>query len=166
VKSLLLLVLVAAAPAAAQDRWDHEGSVGLTVAAGGDLRNAVIVGSAPDSGARGDLEVGGTLAVTRRTSARLVGRLMLGGASPGWAALAGIRSSFGDRLKTFFDLDVSLHLAPLITVGPRMGIGVQWELTQVIGVYTAFGLQLGFGSGLRIGGELLVGVQFRSYLLE
>jgi len=163
---------VAAWPVAAQEvlpaepRWDHDGSVGLTVAAGGDLRNAIVPGTVPDSGARADLEVGGTLSLTRRTSARLTGRLMLGGAVPGWAVFGGLRSAFGDRLKTFFDLDVAVHLRPLVTVGPRMGVGLQWELTPVIGVYSAFGLQLGFANGLRIGAELLAGLQFRSYLLE
>lgn len=95
-----------------------------------------------------------------------------------------------DQWKTFFDLDVGAHFTPAWSLdlrdglagplsapgtvsagftvqgGPRVAIGVQFDFLPVSGAYLAFAGQLGFGTGVRFGAELLFGFQLRSYLLE
>ncbi|MFT3837652.1 MAG: hypothetical protein QM723_11715 [Myxococcaceae bacterium] len=95
-----------------------------------------------------------------------------------------------DQWKTFFDLDIGAHFTPAwsislrdglagplsapgtvssgVTVqgGPRVAIGVQFDFLPVSGAYLAIAGQLGFGTGVRFGAELLFGFQMRSYLLE
>ncbi len=94
-----------------------------------------------------------------------------------------------EQWKTFFDLDLCGHLTPAYeievtdglagtlstthvkapltaTAGPRVGVGVQFDFLPVAGAYLAIAGQLGFGTGVRFGAELLLGLQFRSYLLE
>jgi len=165
-----LLVALALLPAAAsaQERWDHRGSLGLTVGGAFEGRHSIAVSlNLPgDSGARGDAEVGGTLSITDHTELRVAGRLTLGGPTISGAALAGVRNSFGDRLKTFFDAELMVHIGPWFTIGPHAAFGVQYEVLPVMGLFAALGVGLGFGDGLRLSGELMLGVQFRSYLLE
>ncbi len=163
---LLFAVLVLTALAApAEERWDHRGAVGLTVAAGGDLRTSL--GEAVrDNGGRPLLELGGTVSVTERTELHAAGRLVP------WNPLSGVvmagfrRATNSDRVKTFLDVHLAVYLATPFTMGPHFAVGVQYELTPIMGVYGALGTHLGFGNGLRLLAELVVGVQFRSYLLE
>ncbi len=165
-RAVVLALALAPGVAVAQERWDHRGALGLTVAAGGDARNAVAPSLVADNGWRGDLEVGATLSFTDKTELRAAGRLALFGPALGGAALVGLRNSYGERLKTFFDLDALVHVAPVFTVGPRLGFGLQFEILPVLGAYAQLAGHLGFGAGLRLGFELLLGVQLRSYLLE
>jgi hypothetical protein len=69
-------------------------------------------------------------------------------------------------VKTFFDLNAVVHLAPALTLGPRIGFGVQYELSPLFGVYAGLAAQIGFGQAIRFDGELIGGIQLRSYLLE
>jgi hypothetical protein len=96
-----------------------------------------------------------------------------------------------EQWKTFFDLDLCAHFTPAwsakirpdglagpfeapgtvnagLTVqgGPRVAIGVQFDFLPVSGAYLAIAGQLGFGTGVRFGAEMLFGFQLRSYLLE
>lgn len=160
-----LLVLLASS-AFAQERWDHQGSLGLTIAAGYENRTSITIGNA-DTGHRLIPEIGGTLALTRSWSAKLAGRVAFFGPQLGLSFLGGLRSTFGDRFKTFFDLDLAVHAVPIFTIGPRVAFGVQYELSEVIGVFAVAGVQLGVAPrGIRFGAEVLIGLQFRTYLLE
>ena len=48
--------------------------------------------------------------------------------------------SFGyEQLKTFFDLELAVHVAPFVTVGVRGGFGVQYDFLPVMGVYAQIG---------------------------
>jgi hypothetical protein len=79
---------------------------------------------------------------------------------------SGYRGYFGDRWKTFVEFDLALSLTPFLTAGPRVGVGVQYEVGSLFGVYAQLGGNLGFGEVLQFRTELLLGVQLRSYLLE
>lgn len=78
----------------------------------------------------------------------------------------GYRGYFGDRWKTFFDLELAVHFTPYLTVGPRFAVGLQYELSPVAGLFTQLAANLGFGEVLQFKAELLIGVQLRSFLLE
>jgi hypothetical protein len=164
-RPMLLLVMLAGA-AAAQERWDHRGSVGLLAGFGVEGRSSIGIMQS-DSGARLFPELGGTLALSDRWHLKLAGRLSLLGQSLGVMIIAGVRSTYGQRFKTFFDLDASVNAVPVFTIGPRVAFGVQYELFDVVGAFTSAGVNFGVGpAGARIGFEFLVGLQFRSYLLE
>ncbi|MEW5737771.1 MAG: hypothetical protein AB1938_02535 [Myxococcota bacterium] len=166
-RGLALLVALSATGALAQARYDHHGALGLTVSTGGEILATGAVGSGTDNGLRLPVEVGGTLSVTSRSEARLAARVTFFGQLPSWSAYAGVRSSFGyEQLKTFFDLDFAAHFYPVWTLGARVAVGLQYDFLPVMGVYSTLGGQLGGGAGLRLSFELMVGLQFRTYLFE
>lgn len=169
----LLLLLAFAAPARAEERYDHRGALGLTVASGAEFVSFIGPQGGSESAARLPLELGGTWSLTDRTELRLAGRLspFLGGRTVTGAlagtVLAGIRNVRGlDQWKTFFDLDLAVHVAPALIIGARAAFGVQYDFLPVMGVYAQVGGQLGGGAGLRLSFEGLVGLQFRTYVLE
>jgi hypothetical protein len=163
---LATLCCLLASTAFGQERWDHQGSLGLTIAGGYENRTSITIGNA-DTGHRLIPELGGTLALTRSWSVRLAGRVAFFGPQLGLSFIGGVRSSFGDRFKTFADLDLAVHAIPIFTIGPRVAFGVQYELSEVIGVFASAGVQLGVAPrGIRFGAEVLIGLQFRTYVLE
>ena len=162
----LLLIAALAASTALAERWDHRGSVGLLTGFGVEGRAAIGIGQV-DSGARLFPELGGTFAVSDRWSVKAAGRLSFLGPVIGLSFLGGVRSTYGDRFKTFFDLDLNLHVLPIVTIGPRVAFGVQYELFEVMGAFACAGVQFGVGpAGIRIGFEVMIGLQFRSYLFD
>lgn len=153
-----------------QDRFDHHGSLGLTVAAGGEYVAAIGLSAPGEQGFRVPLEVGGTLSVSNHNELRLAGRL-----APGLAPItalagslyAGIRNSIGyEQWKTFFDLELAVHLTPHLAIGARAAFGVQYDLLPIMGLYAQLGGQLGGATSLRLSFELMAGVQFRTYLFD
>ena len=95
------------------------------------------------------------------------GRGSFGAPLKDWAVAFGYRGYFGrERLKTFFDLDAVFHATPIFAVGPRIGIGIQYEITSLLGVFAATGGQIGGGAGFRASYDAGVGLQLRSYLFE
>ncbi len=96
-----------------------------------------------------------------------MGRSLLATPTLDLAAIAGYRAYFGmDRWKTFFDLDLIAFARPTWGLGPRIGFGVQYELTSILGVFASAAAQLGYGNAFRIDVDALIGLQLRSYLLE
>jgi hypothetical protein len=163
---MLAAVLVAVLGRADEPVWGHRGALGLTVSAGGEFLTVIAPTGQGDNGLRAPLELGGTLSLTDHTELLLAGRVAPPGPRPEWAAFAGIRNSRGDRVKTFFDLLLAATLSPVWTLGFRLGLGVQYELLPVMGAYAVAGVQGGFGAGLRLSFELLLGLQFRTYLFQ
>lgn len=161
-------VLLFAANAAAADRLDHHGAVGLLLGSGLDLRQEADPNGESSNGLRVPVDLGGTYNIGHDSSElKLVLRAELLG--PQWIGViyGGYRGYFGaDAWKTFFDLDLRVDALPKITAGPRMGIGVQYELGSLVGIYSALAAHVGAGQGIRFGAELTIGVQLRSYLLE
>lgn len=160
--------LLLVSSALAQERWDHRGAVGLLVAghAGAlslgqernQIENSLVLGP----------ELGLTVAVDSEGN-ELKGavRAVRGPARLDLEALLGRRGYFGEeQFKSFLDLDLVVQWAPRWTVGPRVGFGLQYELSPVIGLFGGVGLQLGFGEELRFLAGFNLGLQFRTYWLE
>ena len=167
---LLVLALLASSPALAEERYDHRGSLGLTVAFGGEAVAAVTSTADGERGIRLPIEVGGTLSLSDHNELRVAGHL-----SPGVGELtalggsfyAGLRNSIGyDQWKTFFDLELAAHVTPFLAFGVRGAFGVQFDFLPVMGVYAQLGGQLGGATSLRLSFELMAGVQFRTYVFE
>ena len=152
--------------ALADERFDHRGAVGLLVGAG--LEHYDVVGGVGGGGLLLDADLGATYAVGYNGNELTL--LLRGGfLGPHLDAMIafGYRGYFGrERIKTFVDFGLSAHSMPLVTLGPRVGFGVQYELSEVVGFYFGTAAQLGFSSVIRFDAELLAGVQIRSYLLE
>lgn len=169
--SFLACLLLAPALAAAEERYDHRGALGLTVATGGEYVTAIaIAGRGGETGGRIPIELGGTLALRDGLELRLAGRFSPGVpplTAPAGAVFAGVRSSFGyAQWKTFFDLELAAHVAPFLAFGARAAFGVQYDFLPIMGVYAQLGGQLGGAAALRISFEGVVGLQFRTYLFE
>ncbi len=165
--ALGLLLLGLPAVARADERFDHRGAVGLLL--NGGVANWSL--RAPDYsefGFRGLAEIGGTWAIdVNGNELVLLARGAFGPPPLGLGLSGGYRSYFGyQQVKTFLDLQVAVHIRPTFLVGPRVGGGFQYELTPNVGVYLGGAVNLAFGNGLLLSGEVLGGVQLRSYLLE
>ena len=79
----------------------------------------------------------------------------------------GIRAYFGDdRFKTYLTAELSLHVTPNVMAGPRVGIGVQYELLPTLGIYLEGAVEVAAGQGIRLSGSVLGGLQLRTYVFE
>ena len=163
-----LCLLVIPFAASGSERLDHRGAVGLLFGAGAGNQTHFASGAPAELGNLALVDLGASLALGAGGNELLAfARAGLGGTKVTWSAVAGYRGYFGyERLKTFLDLGLSLQLSPAFTAGPRLGGGVQYELSSLAGLYAGFALQLGFGQGLLFSAELTAGLQLRSYLLE
>lgn len=162
-----LLGLIATARAHAEDRYDHRGALGLLIGPGYALKDEV-VNSVVEEGFAIPLTLGGTVAVGDNGNEVLVETFtLLGGRHLDLGLAAGYRGYFGDeRVKTFITLELAGHLSPQFTVGPRAGLGVQYELSPTVGTFALLAADLGYGAALRFTAEVSVGLQLRTYLLE
>jgi len=165
--AVLLLGLWRPDVAHAEERFDHRGAVGLLL--GGALELRFNAGANVDErGTRGGVELGGTWAIGYNGN-ELVACVRATPSSGAWgvSAFAGYRGYHGaERWRTFIDLDVASQFRPLLTLGVRVGAGVQYELSPNVGLFVGGALQLGGGGGLILSGEVISGLQLRSYLLE
>jgi len=164
---VLLTAVLLSATVQALERWDHRGAVGLLAAGGLDVEDRVKGQVATEQAGRLAGMLGGTCAIGNNGNELklFVQAFVRGGTA--WAILAGYRGYFGqERFKTFFDLDGRFDVAPAFTVGPRVGLGVQYEATQTIGFFATLAAHIGVGNGAIFSGEVLAGVQLRTYLLE
>lgn len=166
----IAVLLLGSGQSWAQQRFDHRGSLGLTIAAGGELLTAIHISSPGERGLRIPLEVGGTLALSEKNELRLAGRVAPGfEQTPGLAGsiYAGLRNSRGmEEWKTFFDLELAVHVTPFVAVGVRGGFGVQYDFSPVVGVYAQLGIQFGGATSLRLSCDAMAGFQFRTYLFD
>lgn len=163
-----LCALLLATSAGAQERFDHRGAVGLLLGGGLEHKDSASNTGGVESGFRYDLDLGGTIAVDEEGNELLAfARGSFGGREIDWSLTGGYRGYFGrERVKTFFDLDVAAHVTPELAVGPRVGFGLQYELSPLVGLFAGLAAQLGFGAAFRFDVELIGGLQLRSYLLE
>lgn len=178
------LALVLAAAASQDVRLDHRGAVGLLLGVGGLRKDASI---SIENTWRGAFTVGVTFAVgfreqeiviaasTSMTRTEVLVNAMTNERAYGFGIdgvlWGGYRVYFGEEWKTFVDLDLAIGVVPGFTAGPRIGIGLMYELSSVAGLYSTLSAQLGFGStgvamAIAFRAELAVGVQLRSFLLE
>jgi hypothetical protein len=159
--------LLCASGALAEERLDHRGSVGLLIGSGLEGQEAVS-GKLKDTGARVPVDLGTTWSIGDEGSELLaIGRAGYAGTATNWAAIAGYRSYFGkEEVKTFFDLDLALHFTQTFTLGPRLGFGVQYDPHPLWGLFLGAAAQFAGGNGYRFSGEVVGGIQLRTYLLE
>jgi len=159
--------LVTGSSANAQQRWDHRGSVGLFLVPGVAEAGRVGLVTGSDFRFRPATDVGLTLALGDDSDElRVYGRILFLKPIAG-AAAVGYRGYFGDdRWKTFFDLELMADVAPLFNFGPRLGMGIHYEVNPVIGLFAGAGAHFGAGSTFLFVADAQIGIQFRSYLLE
>ena len=94
-------------------------------------------------------------------------REAIGGGSVDVSIAGGIRAYFGDdRFKTYITAELALHVTPNVAAGPRLGIGVQYELLPILGIYLGGAVEVAAGQGIRLSGSVLAGLQFRTYVFE
>lgn len=149
------------------ERFDHRGAIGLLVGPGLQFKESASPPDPRDGGFRALIDLGGTYAIgVDGNELLLAGRVGLGGPLES-TLYGGYRGYFGlERVKTFFDLDLALHFTPKLVAGPRVGFGVQYELSPVVGVFAGAALQFGLGQAIRFDAELVSGLQLRTYVLE
>jgi len=165
---LLFAALCISQAAGASDRYDHRGAIGFLLGPGIAFQDQVMSGHVTEQTSWLALMVGGTFAIGNEgNELKLLTqafRLTEGGI---WAVSAGYRGYFGqERVKTFFDLDARAEVSPIFAIGPRLGLGVQYELLPTFGIFAAVAAHAGAGHGVVFGAEAFVGFQLRSYLLE
>jgi hypothetical protein len=153
--------------AAAAERFDHQGSIWAVAAPGAAYAVSSSFQAVPVNGLRwGALLGGGAAFDPEGHEVTLLARVTGRGGAVDVAGLLGLRASFGDeRWRTFFDLQLAVPVFPLLLAGPRIGGGVQYELSPVAGVFCGGALQLGLGSGLLFTGDVSCGLQLRTYVL-
>ncbi len=165
---MLGLVLPLAAQAEEQERFDHRGALGLLLGGGVDFKREVKAGGQTEEGGRGVAE--GLLTFPLGVSGNewtIGARTGFGKPSVDVAVAGGIRAYFGEeRFKTYLTAEVALHVTPNVTAGPRLGVGIQYELLPTVGIYLGGAAEVTAGQGIRIAGAVLAGLQFRTYVFE
>ena len=163
-----MLILPAASGAEEVERWDHRGALGLLVGGGIDFKREVKSGGETEEGRRGVLETLVSFPLGVSGNEWTIGaRTGFGGPAVDVAAAGGIRAYFGDeRFKTYITAELALHVTPNITAGPRLGLGIQYELLPTFGIYLGGAAEVTAGQGIRIAGAVLGGIQLRTYVFE
>jgi hypothetical protein len=158
-----------AAPAAAEDapRLDHRGALGVILGAGVSFQETVLKYGVVEEG-RSPLfqaEVTFPLGAQGNEWTLAVGTALN---TPLTVAVAGgVRAYFGEETwKTFVTVEGTLHVTPAVSVGPRLGFGVQWDFAQVAGAFVQVAAEATAGQGIRFGASALAGFQFRTYIFE
>jgi len=165
-------VLLALAPGRAGaeelERFDHRGALGLLVGGGMDFKREVRSGGETQEGGRGLTEGLVTVPLGASGNEWTVGaRVGFWKPSVDVAVAGGIRAYFGeDRFKTYLTAELAVHVTPNVTAGPRLGVGIQYELLPTVGVYLGGAAEVSAGEGIRIAGALVGGLQFRTYVFE
>lgn len=161
------LLALAALPAAAGERFDHQGSLFGVAAPGVAFAVSPSTAVVPVPGLRWAGLFGGGVAFDGEGhEALLLARVTGRGGALDLAALFGLRGNFGDeRWRTFFDLQLAVPLRPTLLAGPRAGAGVQYEISPVAGAFCQAAIQLGLGSSLLLTTDLSCGLQLRTYVL-
>ncbi|HYV43635.1 MAG TPA: hypothetical protein VFA20_02195 [Myxococcaceae bacterium] len=158
-------LLSISAGAGAGERFDHQGAVLALAAPGVGL--SLTASSVSVNGIRWCALLGGGVALgSEHLEALVLGRVSGRTDALDVAALAGLRTNFGDeRWKTYADLQLSVLLLPWFAVGPRFGVGIQYEASPVAGVFCGAAVLAGVGRGLIVAGDVTCGLQLRTYVL-
>lgn len=73
-----------------------------------------------------------------------------------------LRTSAGfDRWTTFFDAGILARIRPAWSAGARLGIGLQRELSEHVGVFATAGGTAGYGDRFHVGFDGGIGLLFR-----
>jgi hypothetical protein len=164
----VLWLVAPAARAEDVERTDHRGALGLLVGGGADFKREVTTGGDTEEGVRALLETLVSFPIGLSGNEWTVGaRTGFGGPKVDVALTGGIRAYFGeDRFKTYLTAEVAVHIVPDVTAGPRLGFGIQYDFLPTVGVYLGGAAEVTAGQGIRIGGAVTAGLQFRTYVFE
>ncbi len=163
---VLFAVVLSSAALAGEERYDHHDSIGGVFSLVGARKDSAGT-DFDDDGFRAGLEAGGTLNIGGgNNELKLAARVLFGGLFD-LGFNGGYRGYFGlDQWKTFADLDLAAQVLPVFTIGPRVGLGVQFDFSNIAGVFGVLSGQIGFGAGIRYGVEVRIGIQLRSFVFE
>ncbi len=166
--ALGMLVDPRRARAEEEERFDHRGALGLLVGGGIDFKREVKSGGDTEEGRRALLETLLTFPLGVSGNEWTLGaRTGFGGPSVDVAVAGGLRAYFGEeRFKTYLTAELALHVTPNVTAGPRLGVGIQYELFPVFGLYLGGAAEVTAGQGIRIAAALVGGIQLRTYIFE
>jgi hypothetical protein len=168
-RAILLLVTLGSAGVRAEDvRWDHRGALGLLVGSGIEFKNEVRSGGTKEEGGQIPLETLVTLPLGLSGNEWTIGaRTGFGSSQVDVAVAGGIRGYFGEeRFKTYLSAEMALHIVPNVTAGPRLGVGIIYELLPTLGLYLGGAAEVTAGQGIRIAGAITGGIQLRTYVFE
>ncbi|HTS82824.1 MAG TPA: hypothetical protein VMH40_19665 [Myxococcaceae bacterium] len=162
------MLVPVAAGAEEEERFDHRGALGLLLGGGLDFKREVKSGGETEEGRRTLVE--GLLTFPMGVSGNewtAGARTGFGGPSVDVAIAGGLRAYFGDeRFKTYLTAELALHVAPNVTAGPRLGVGIQYEILPTFGLYLGGAAEVTAGEGIRIAGAVVGGIQLRTYVFE
>lgn len=164
----LAAVLLWALPsgATAFERLDHRGQPALSVLPG--FEHLILSGKSGEKtisepGAFAELSFG--LPGTMEGGQAILGLRLGQGETEGTRLVApsiAWRSYAGEEeWKSFFDVGAFGRILPVWGAGLRIGVGMQYELSQHLGVYFATGGSVAFGEMLQVGYDLGLGLQLR-----
>ena len=166
----LAAALLAAWPEAAralEARFDHRDQDSILVELGSSRDTASVAGASSVTLYRTELRVAYGFDVTGDGDELLLGAALRVGEdaateSVHWAVDARYRGYFGSEdLKTFFDLGLWAPVDPKIAIGPRVGLGLIWDLERLGGIYASFGVATALGQLRAFSLDFAVGVQVR-----
>jgi hypothetical protein len=161
------LLLLPLAVRAEEERFDHRGALGLLVGGGIDFKREVKAGGETEEGRRALLETLLTFPLGQSGNEWTLGARTGFGSAVDVAAAGGLRAYFGEeRFKTYLTVELALHVTPNVTAGPRLGVGVQYELFPVFGLYLGGAAEVTAGQGIRIAAAVVGGIQLRTYIFE
>ena len=158
-------------PAVAEEdapRLDHRGALGFILGSGIALQETVLQSGVTESGSAPLLlgEVTFPLG-SQGNEWTLAVSTAFGSPRVTVALSGGLRAYFGEETwKTFVTVEATLHVTPAVTIGPRLGFGVQCDFSQVAGVFIQVAAEVTAGQGIRYGVAALGGFQFRTYIFE
>lgn len=168
-RAAILLSMFVALPALAEERLDHRGALGLSIAGGVEHASVLLLSNAPTQADanRWLLELDPSFAVGTEGNELVATLRFLRGPDSGAALGFAYRSYFGrDEWKTYFQGGLKADTSPYFGIGPAGLLGVMYELTPLAGVYAQAGLSFEAGHGLRVGFEGSAGIQLRTFVLE
>ncbi len=185
---VLLGALSVSSPAQADfpARLDHTGALGLAVDLTTEFSPDLRVGQVDTT--RFALEVSPTWGLASGDELVVVGGLVwspfLPRSTPGPYKVNGLALTLQDyrwggeaaafyrmirgreEWKSFLDLGLRADSEPALGVGPAVDLGLQYELSPVVGAYLKAGASLEIGGALRAGFSGSLGIQGRTYLLD
>jgi hypothetical protein len=158
-----------AAPAAADDapRLDHRGALGVIFGAGISFEDTVLKYGVTEDGRSPLFQMEVTFPLGTQGNEWTLAVATAVNTPTSVAVAGGIRAYFGEESwKTFVTVEGTLHVTPAVSVGPRLGFGVQWDFAQVAGAFVQLAAEVTGGQGIRFGASALAGFQFRTYIFE
>jgi hypothetical protein len=161
------MALAARADAEESPRLDHRGALGVIVGGGIAFQETVLKYGVSESGRAPLVQADVCFPLGTQGNEWTLGVGTAFGDRVTVALAGGIRAYFGDEAwKTFVTVEGTLHVTPAVSIGPRLGFGVQWDFAQVAGAFVQVAAEVTAGQGIRFGASAVAGFQFRTYIFE